>query len=87
MRYNAARVIVHHHEAVRRMSDHWLEDFSRMGVSLIQGALANGNNFDQVLFRVEKNDPERLAIEKAHLGAQVGDGNRTIDCVRLTILS
>jgi len=69
------------------MSDHWLEDLARMGVSLIQGALANGNNFDQVLFCVEKNDPERLAIEKAHLGAQFGDGERVIDGNGLALLA
>ena len=62
------------------MSDHWLKDFSGVSKRLVDGALADGGDLDQVLLGIQKNDPERFTIEKAHLGTKVCDCERIIDC-------
>jgi hypothetical protein len=41
----AARVIMHHHEAVRRMDDDRPKDFARMGQALIDGLSHNSGTF------------------------------------------
>ena len=69
------------------MDDHRLKDLSRMGEGLIDRPLANCANLNEVLFRIQKNDPERFAVEKAHLRTKVCDCNRTIDGERLAFLA
>jgi len=72
-------VIVDHDERIGGMRDHRLKDFSRVGEGFIDGALTNRADLNEVLFGVKKNDPERFAIEKPHLGTKVCDCERTID--------
>lgn len=69
-----------HDERIGGVRDHWLKDFSWVGERLIDGALTNRTDLNEVLFGVEKNDPERFAIEKPHLGTQVRDCEGAIDC-------
>ena len=58
-----------------------------MSQGLIDTALADGGNVDQLLLSIEKNDAKHFTIEKAHLDTEVGDGLRTVDCDRLALLS
>ena len=48
-----------------RVRDHRFKDFSRVGERFIDGALTNRADLNEVLFGIEKNDPERFAIEEA----------------------
>jgi hypothetical protein len=58
-----------------------------MSQGLIDTALADGGNVDQLLLSIEKNDAKHFTIEKAPLDTEVGDGLRTVDCDRLALLS
>jgi len=49
--------------------------------------LADGSDLDQVLLGVKENDPERFAVEKTYLGAQLGDCQRAIDRERLSFFA
>ena len=62
------------------MRDHRLKDLSRVGEGFIDGALTHRADLNEVLFCVEKDDSERFAIEKAHLGTKVFDCDGAIDC-------
>jgi hypothetical protein len=53
------------------MRDHRLKDFSGVSKRLIDGSLANRADLNEVLLCVEKDGPERFAIEKPHLGTKV----------------
>jgi hypothetical protein len=44
-----------------------------MGGSFVESTLADGGDVDRVLLGVKENDPERFAVEKTHLRAQLGD--------------
>lgn len=45
----------------------------------VQSSLTDGNNFDELLFGVEKDNSEGLMTEKAHFGAEIRHGQRGID--------
>jgi hypothetical protein len=79
MRYNPARVIVHHHKAIGRVSDDRFKDLARMSETLVESALADRDCLNQVLLSVEKHNPEQFTIQKAHLGTKLGNDCRTID--------
>ena len=66
-------MIVHQDERVGRMDDHRLKDLSRVGERLVDAALTNGADLNEVLFGVKKNHSERFTVEKAHFGAKVGN--------------
>jgi hypothetical protein len=78
-------MIVNHDKGIGGMDDSLLKDFARVGQRLIDGALADGSDLDQVLLGVEENNAERFAIEKTHLGAQLGECQRAIDRERLSL--
>ena len=59
----------------------WMSD------RFVNATLADGRDLDQVLLGVKENDPERFAVQKTHLGAQLGDGQRAIDRERLSFLA
>ena len=44
-----------------------------MSQGLIDTALADGGNVDQLLLRIEQNNPEHFPIKKTHLHTEVGD--------------
>jgi hypothetical protein len=79
-------MIVHEDKGIGGVRDHRFKDFSRVSERLIDGALTNCADLNEMLFGIEKNNAEQFAIEKAHLGTEVGDRQRTIDCERLTFL-
>ena len=78
--------IVHQDERIGRICDHRLKNFSRVGEGLIDGALTNGADLNEVLFCIEKDDSERFSVEKRHFGTKVRDCDRTIDGERLAFL-
>jgi hypothetical protein len=67
--------------------DRGLKHLARMSQGLIDTALADGGNVDQLLLGIEKNHAKHFTIEKAHFDTEVGDGLRTADCDRLSLLS
>jgi hypothetical protein len=69
------------------MDDRGLKDFARVGERLIYGALADGCDLDQVLLGVQQDNAERIAVEKTHFGAQLGDCRRAFDRARLSFLA
>ena len=78
---------MHQDEGVGGEYNRRLKDFARMRERLIDTALANRADLNEVLFGVEKDDAQGFAIQKAHLGTEIGDGLRTIDRERLTFLA
>ena len=66
-------MIVHQDEGIGRVSDHRLKDFSRVAERFIDAALAHRADLNQVLFGIKENDPQDFAIQKAHLGTEVGN--------------
>jgi hypothetical protein len=46
------------------------------GREFVESTLADGGDVDRVLLGVKDNDPERFAVEKTHLRAQLGEGYR-----------
>ena len=69
------------------MDDRGFKDFARVGEKTHSRALVDGRDLDQVLLRVEENDAERFAVEKAHLGTELGDGQRAVDREPLSFLA
>jgi len=65
------------------MCDHRLKDFPRVGERFVEGALTDGRNFQELLFRVEKNDAQRFVRQKPHLRTELRDGERVIESKRL----
>jgi len=65
------------------MGDHRLKDFPRVGERFVEGALTDGRNFQELLFRVEQNDPQRFVRQKPHLRTELRDGERVIESKRL----
>jgi hypothetical protein len=55
------------------VGDHRLKDFFWVGEGLIDRPLANRADLNEVLLGIQKNDSKPLAIEKAHLGTEIGD--------------
>ena len=70
---------MHQDEGIGRVSDHGLKDFSWMAERFVDAALANRTDLNEVLLGVEKNDTQAFTIEKAHLGAEIGDCLGTFD--------
>ncbi len=69
------------------MCDDRFKDFPRMGDGFVDRALADNGDLDELLFGIEKNDPKRFAIEKAHFRTEAGDRDQVIDGKGLAFLS
>ena len=78
------RVVVHHDEGIRGVSDHGFKDFSWVAERFIVTALANRADLNEVLLGVEKNNAQGFTIEKPHFGTEIGNCLGTIDRERLT---
>jgi hypothetical protein len=77
---------MHHDEGVGGENNRRLKHFARMRERLINTALANRGDFDQLLLSIQKNDSKPFTIQKAHLGTEIGDCLRTVDGEGLTLL-
>jgi hypothetical protein len=49
--------------------------------------LADGGDFDELVFGIEKNDTQRFVGQKTHLGTEPGNCLGTVDGERLTLLA
>jgi hypothetical protein len=77
---------MHHDEGVGRKNNRRLKHFARMRERLVDTALADRGDFDQLLLYIQKDDTEPFTIQKAHLGTEIGNCLGTVDGERLTLL-
>ena len=68
-----------HDKSKSGKNDDGFKYFARVERGFVQSSLTDGNNFDELLFGVEKDNSEGLMTEKAHFGAEIRHGQRGID--------
>jgi hypothetical protein len=77
---------MYHDEGVGGKNNRRLKHFARMRERLVDTALADGDDLDQLLLYFQKNDSKPLTIQKTHLGTEISDCERAIEFERLTLL-